>query len=145
MPLEMISLFVVCMVVFSLVLLAFILWFSSLLGWKSWSRAFPGELPDGARPLFRFCTGGFAWWACYNNCLRVIPIPGGLLVRPIPPFTWFHPWIFLPFAKLAEPWRIGGFPKRCRLVFAGPRNLRFTLHLPQRACTILEKAVPAGK
>jgi hypothetical protein len=118
-------------------LLAFILWLSSLLGWKQWSLVYPGQPLAGQRSDFLFRTGGFAWWACYNNCLRVRILPDGFLVRPVPPFLWFHPWIFLSFVNLAGTPQITGFPRHLRLVFSGPRKLRFTLRLPAEAAQTL--------
>jgi hypothetical protein len=127
---------------FAFALLAFILWLSSLLGWRRWSREYSGTPPAGSRPRYSFRTGGFAWWACYNNCLRVIPVPDGLLVRPIPPFLWFHPWILLPFQNLAGLPETSGFPKQCRLIFKGTGGLRFTLHLPPSAANLINQGRP---
>jgi hypothetical protein len=121
-------------VVGMLVLLGFVMLVASRLGWHQWSQSHPlPAVPDAN--AFWMRTGAFAWWSSYNNCLRVRFSPEGVFVRPIFPFIWFHPWIFLPWSERSEEqagswlFMFGGH----RIVFRHSPSLAFTLHLPTAA------------
>lgn len=118
----------------SLLLLGFVMFVSSRLGWHRWSQTHPlPAVPE--KNAFWMRTGAFAWWSSYNNCLRVRFAEGGIFVRPIFPFIWFHPWIYLPWAERTEEKPPGGLLMfgGHRLVFRHSPDLAFTLHLPAGA------------
>lgn len=107
-----------------------VLKFVSLLAWTPWTKQIPVPQDLDLQQIptcFFFIQGVFSRWIGYNNCLRVKLSEQGIFIRPFPPFSIFHPWLFLPWQALHSTKK-----KTVCIVleFLSPANSRFRLFLP---------------
>jgi len=68
-------------------------------GWRRLAAKFPA--PKGTEgPGIDFCSASFDFGVSYNNCLTLEAAEHGLIVRVIPPFSFTHPPLLLPWETL---------------------------------------------
>lgn len=97
-------------------------------GWRRLAAKFPA--PKGAAGSgIGFCSASFDFGVSYNNCLTLEATEHGLLVRVIPPFSFTHPPLLLPWETLrTEATRLLWFRRvRVGLVSGGEAVGSFSL------------------